>query len=207
MIVRAIQLLRSREIVHPSRIAGITAYDRKVRVEVAGYPWWLAEADRGHEATITFTFEGITGGWLDPTTIFDFDDDEALEVFEIDKLSDHGWALPKEHEIFCSAPMREPLALLECVEDYLWKNDALLTARDFLNLPEGLFSRFREITAGNSYLVGRGPESLRQIICAELLRQDVEHNIVSHSIESKDLLLIRLGGSQFVCENAIAEFD
>jgi hypothetical protein len=207
MIVRAIQLLRAREIVHPSRIAGITAYDRKVRVEIAGYPWWLDETARGHEATITFTFEGIAEGWLDPTTIFNFDDDEALEVFVIDMLIDHEWALPHNHEVFCSAPMPDPLALFERVQDYLWRNDAFLTARDILNLPEGLLSRFRAITAGNSYLVGRGPESVRQIICAELLRQDVAHNVVSHILEPKELLLVRLGGSQFVCENAMAEFD
>jgi hypothetical protein len=65
MRVELIELLRAREIRHPSRVVLLESKcDSNLRIEVAGYPWWLEKAVPGVDGKITFHIEGITDGML-----------------------------------------------------------------------------------------------------------------------------------------------
>lgn len=59
-------------------------------------------------------------------------------------------------------------------------------------------------TAG--FLVGRAPPCVRDLICAELERQNVPHNAIQTTTSSEAQYLVRLGDSAFLCQEAVAEF-
>lgn len=203
------ELLRIRKIVHPARITSAALSERSLRVVVRGYPWWRDEADWTCEETITFTFQGVAGdggGWLDLHTLADPDHDEALELFDVSPLASHDWGQPSTFAIYGSAPLPDPLAFYTKIEDHLWRARACRDARDFLNTGSGLLSGFIGITTTTSYLVARGPESIRQLVCDELQRQSVPHNVLPERGRADDALLVHLGGSSFLCGAAFAEF-
>ena len=56
-------------------------------------------------------------------------------------------------------------------------------------------------------LVGRGPASIRDLICAELERQAVPHSVVHALGETEPQYLVRLGNSAFLCQEALAELS
>nr|WP_295371643.1 hypothetical protein [uncultured Sphingosinicella sp.] len=200
------ELLRSREIIHPSRLSSAILSNRELRLTVTGHPWWREDKWTGSEEQLVLVFRGVAGGSLDTGTILDFEEDEALEEFQVGALDEHEWACPAIYSVYCHAPLVDAFRLYALVEDYLWEAGVPTSAREFLNMDTGQLQRFQEITASTSYLVARGPEAIRQIVSDELMRQSVPHNVLTNSLPQADLLLVRLGGSHFFCEEAIAEF-
>jgi S-adenosylmethionine:diacylglycerol 3-amino-3-carboxypropyl transferase len=71
----------------------------------------------------------------------------------------------------------------------------------------GLLKSFVEITHSTSYLLGRMPPELRDLVCNELDAQRVSHNELPTKLRRSELLLATIGGSQFFCETAEAEFQ
>lgn len=205
MKVNLFDLLRQREIVHPTRITAIEAGNRQLRVTVFGYPWWQSVIS-SNEGRIAFLFEGIKEGLLDADTLLDMEEDEALEVFRVSPLSNEQWAtVGKSYAIYCSSPLPEPLKLYALVEDYLWNIHAPRSARDYLNVPNGSLTRFGEITKSSSFLVAKAPERLHQIISAELQRQNVRHNVLTSTRPATHNLFVEMGSASFTCERATAE--
>jgi hypothetical protein len=204
--MKVTELLRSREIAHPSRLSSALLSNRELRLTITGHPWWREDEWSGSEDQLVLVFRGVAAGRLDTETILDFENDEALEEFEVSALDEHEWAAPSIYSVYCHAPLTDPLRLYALVEDYLRKAEAPMTARDYLNMDTGQLQRFQEITSSTSYLVARAPEAIKQIVCDELVHQSVPHNILTTPLPRDDLLLVRFGGSQFFCEEAVAEF-
>ncbi len=205
MIIDLVELLHSREIVHPSRIASATFEAGQFELIVEGCPWWRGSA--GPASRITFRFGGITSGEFDGPTLLDGNDDEILEDFEIAHTSTLEWAQPSRFSIYCSAPLREPLKIYLAVEAYLRGSLAQKGPADFLNGGEDL-SSFLEITASPGYQLARGPDSIRDLVQSQLVAQDVPHSTIETVVgQPEGRLFVRLVGSAFFCETAVAEFE
>jgi hypothetical protein len=205
MVIDAIELLREREIVFPCRVASSSLADREFRLSVAGYPWWRDEAGDA-EGKISFRFAGVTRGSLDMAPLLDHTEDEWLEEFEIQFTSTLDWADPNQFSIYCSAPLPNPIAVYTAVENYIFASRALRTPGDYLN---GAFriSSFLEIATSSGYLLAIGPEPIRSIVVAELKSQSVRHTVLEAKRHAEARLLVRLQGSSFFCDAALAEFD
>jgi hypothetical protein len=200
-----LELLRQREIVHPTRIASVEASHRRLRLTIAGYPWWRT-TEEAEDEEVVFSFEGVTDGLLDAQTLLDFEEDEALELFSLAPLPDQGWADGgTSFATYCFHPLPEPMTLYAAVEDYLWNAGAPRSARDYLNVPEGSLARFCALTGEGSYLVAQAPERLHRLIGAELRRQGVTHNVLANERPMPRGLFVQIGGTSFVCESATAE--
>jgi hypothetical protein len=200
-----LELLNQTYIVHPTRIIGIEASNRQLRMTVSGYQWWRKDAV-AEEGQIVFTFQGIGEGQLDLATLLDTTEVEALEHFEVSLLSEKEWAKSGlSFATYCSGPMQHPLRLYAIVEDYLWKAGALCSARDYLNMPNGSLLSFCEIAGTSSYLLAEAPLKVHELVLAELKRQNVYHNVVPSNRASTRTLLIQIGPTQFLCEGATAE--
>jgi hypothetical protein len=200
-----LELLRRQEIVHPTRIVAVEAGHRRLRLTIAGYPWWRT-TERAEDGQVVFLFEGIEEGLLDVQTLLDFEEDEALEFVNVSPLSQHGWADGgTSFATYCSEPLPEPLALYAVVEDYLWDAGAPRSARDYLNIQDGSLARFCALTRASSYLVARAPEHLHRLVEAELARQHVAHNVIAHERPMATGLFVQIGGTSLVCESATVE--
>jgi len=198
------ELLAERPILHPTRIDGVTWRGRKLIIAARGYRWWEKPyVDRQAEGAISFVFDDIGVGSL-LTDELNVDDDEALEDFEVKLVSEIPWAQACDWSIYCSGPISQPLILYSRVHDFLRSSGAFLTSEHFLNLAADL-SRFTAMAQSNGFLVGRGPSCIRDLICDELVRQSVPHNVVNTVADTEPVFLVRLGGSAFFCQSAQAE--
>jgi hypothetical protein len=137
---------------------------------------------------------------------FDFQDDEALDAFELLAASDVAWAQPSDWSIFCSGPIPEPLPIYVRLDDFLQGERSFLAAGDFLNQADKL-SAFIEMTGSPSFLLARGPACVRDLLCSELERQAVPHNVLSTMADTGPNFLVRLERSAFLCRGAEAELD
>jgi hypothetical protein len=200
-----LELLKRTSVCHPTRVVAVEAGHRRLRVIVSGNQWWRNDANV-EEAQIIFTFEGIGEGILDPVTLLDMEQDEALEVFEVSLLSEKEWAeAGTSFATYCSEPLPHPLQLYSIIQDYLWTAGAPRSARDYLNIPNGSLARFREITGTSSYLLAEAPPKIHELVVKELRRQNVCHNVITTERTSNQKLIVQLGGTVFVCERATAE--
>jgi hypothetical protein len=200
-----LELLNRTNIVHPTRIVGIEASHLQLRIKVSGNQWWRSDVGAG-EGQIVFTFEGIGEGLLNPETLLNMEEDEALEIFEVSLLSEKEWAKAGiSFATYCSEPLPHPLQLYLIIEDYLWNAGALRSARDYLNIPNGSLLRFCEIAGTSSYLLAEAPPKIHELVAAELKRQNVSHNVITSERTSNQTLLVQIGDTSFVCERATAE--
>lgn len=208
MVVDAIQLLREREIYFPCRIVSATLADREFCVTLAGHPWWRDQVGAGADAEsqITFRFSDVGKGNLDLNALLDREENEWPEQFGIELTSALEWASPNQFGIYCSAPLPNPIAVYTAVENYISASRALRTPGDYLNGAHRL-SNFLEIVASLGYLLATGPEPIRDIVVAELKSQSVRHTIHETKRHTEARLLVRLQGSTFFCDTAVAEFD
>lgn len=197
-------LLSDRPIVHPTKIDTVTWRGRQLTIDVRGHRWWASPyEDRHSEGAIRLVFSGLEDGRLF-TDELQPEDDEALEDFEVLSVSDVPWAQARDWAIYCSGPIGDPISVYTQVHDYLGLQDAALRAEHFLN-QAAVLSSFVTMTQANGFLVGRGPPCIRDLICDELKRQGVPHNVVRTHAETEQRYLVRLGNSVFFCLEAIAE--
>jgi len=199
------ELLTDRPIVHPTRIEGVVWRGRKLIIEVRGNRWWEGPYNAQQaEGAMSLVFEDVGDGCL-RTDELDLDDDEALEDLEISLVSEVPWAQSSVWSIYSSGPIGQPLTLYRSVHDYLHSSGAFLTPEDSLNQAADL-SRFVAMAQSNGCLVGCGPSCIRDLICDELGRQSVPHNVVRTGARAEPKFLVRLGNSAFFCESVHAEF-
>lgn len=209
MRVELIDLLQSSIIVHPTRISSMTILNGTLQVLVTGYPWWKAHKDFSDESQLEIYFEGSSYGSLDVTLASgDEHDFEALEDFAVRSLEGVDWAQPNSHTIYCSGPLKDTLRLHAVVHDYLVDVGSFKKPQDFLNFDsEGRLACFQLIATFNSFLVASAPQSISQIICEELTRQGVSHNILMLTLPLEQRLWVRLGSGNFLCDSAVAIFE
>lgn len=205
MVVDAIQLLSERKIVHPSRIVSSTIAAREFRLSIAGCPWWRSSVG-DEEDKISFRFSGVTHGHLDLTALLHPEEVEALEEFDVSLTSTLDWAKPNQFGIYCSAPLLHPLTVYTIVENYIVASRAHRTPGDYLNGAARL-SQFLEIVTSSGYLLATGPEVIRNLVVSELEAQSIPHTILETKGRSEGRLFVRLEGSAFFCEAAVAEFE
>lgn len=197
-------LLAERPVVHPTRIDGVILRGRQLVLMVRGYRWWAsAYEDRQVEEAISLVFNGVGHGCLRTDELGD-DDDEALESFEVVAVADVPWAQGPDWSIYCSGPIGDPLALYTKVQEYLHLEGAFFGPENFLNQAEDL-SAFTAMAQSNGFLVARGPACIRDLVCFELERQSVPHNVLSILSDTEPRLLVRLGSSAFFCQEALVE--
>jgi hypothetical protein len=200
------ELLAERDIIHPTQIETVSWSDDQLQITLRGYRWWERPySDRSVDGRIRLIFGGLLDGSLRPDE-FDFKDDEALDEFELLPASDVAWAQPSDWSIFCSGPIPEPLQIYIRLHDFLHDAGSFLTAGDFLNQADKL-GAFSEMARSRSFLLARGPACVRDLLCRELERQAVPHNVLSTTADTAPNFLVRLGRSAFLCCSAEAEFD
>jgi hypothetical protein len=205
MVIDAIQLLSERQIIHPSRIVSASLADREFRLSIAGYQWWR-DTTGDNEGQITFRFSGVTRGHLNLPALLDKEEIEWLEEFVISPTSTLDWAGPNQFQIYCSAPLADPLAVYAIVENYIFASRAHRVPGDFLNGADRL-SRFLEFTSSSGYLLASGPEAIRSLVVGELKAQSVPHTVIEAKGHPEARLFVRLEGSAFFCASALAEFE
>lgn len=198
------QLLAKRPIVHPTRIERMIICGDRMEMVVTGHPWWVgAQADRP-SPRITLVFEALSEGAL-PVHLNDpFSED--LEGFAIQPLATVEWAQPPRNAIYCQAPLPDPARIYSMLQAFLTEASAFKGPGDFLN--EGcLLDNFAKITSGGSYLLARAPDVLCRLLCDELDRQAVPHNVIEHATQPENRLWVRLGQAGFFCGRAWAEIE
>lgn len=201
-----LDLLTDRPIVHPTRIDGVAWRGRQLTIAVRGYRWWASPYEnRQIEGEMSLIFNGLEKGFL-LTDELEPDDDEALDGFEVLPVSDVPWAQACDWSIYCSGPIDEPVSLFAKVQDYLRLCGAFVGPEHFLNQATDI-SSFVTMTKVGGFLVGRGPSCIRDLICAELERQAVPHNVVQAPDDTEPEFLVRLGNSAFLCQEALAELS
>jgi hypothetical protein len=199
-----LDLLTDRPVIHPTKIDEVAWRGRQLTVAVSGHRWWATPyEDRQTEGAISLVFNGLEGGCLFMDEL-EPDDDEALEDLEVLSVSDVPWAQACDWSIYCSGPIDDPVSLFAKVHDYLRLNQAFLGPEHFLNQATDI-SGFVAMTQVGGFLVGRGPASIRDLICAELERQEVPYNVLQTTVDTEPQYLVRLGNSAFLCQEALAE--
>lgn len=206
MRVELIELLADREIVHPTKISSVVWSEGELVMSITGYRWWeQARSGHGLDGAIRFIFGGVTGGALRPDE-FSLDDDEALEDFEITPVAEVGWAQPQDWSVFCSSAIPDPMALYVGLHDFLAREGAFYAPEDFLNCAAEI-SRFVGMARTPGFMLGQGPDCVRALLCAELERQGVGHNVIYTLADEESRMLVRVGKSSFLCNSAVAEFE
>jgi hypothetical protein len=209
MRIELTELLKSQDIVHPTRILSMAIKNGTLQVLVQGYPWWKSHGTSADEEELELCFEGLSEGSLDLTLASGSEDDyEALETFAVRSLANVDWAQPSSHSIYCSAPLQDPLRLYTVVQDHLLDVDSFKKPSDFLNFDfDGRLNGFMAIASSSLFLVARAPQSLSQIICEELTRQGVPHNVLTKTLPLEQRLWVTLGSFNFLCQSAMAIFE
>lgn len=207
MRVDLLALLRKRSVCHPSHIIGAALENHDFRVRIVGDPWWSENSDRSRDHAIEFIFGGVGEGVLEPLD-FDSEFSEALEPFNVIASDTLPWAQPRGSEIYCNAPLPKPLEVYLTVHDFLASHGTFRRAWQYLNCPEGeQLGPFIQITQANSFLLGRFPPVIRDLVCAQLDAQGVPYSDLPIGLEKLGKLLVTIQRSQFFCETAVAVFE
>lgn len=201
-----VQLLRDRSVGHPSRVVAATLEGCDLRVRARGWPWWSDKADTGRDHAVEFIFGGVGDGVID---LPDFDaEHDALEPFSVVPSDDLPWAQQNGSAVYCNAPLPKPLEVYLAVHDFLASHGAFRRAWQFLNCPDDeRLAPFVQITQSSSYLLGRFPPAIRNLVCVELESQGVTYSELPTVFEKPGRLLVTIGMSQFFCETADAVLD
>jgi hypothetical protein len=202
--VDLMELLAEQPIVHPTRVERVTICGDRMEMVVSGYPWWLGGQASVPSPRITLIFENLSEGAL--PVHFDNQFSEDLEVFSIEPLATIEWAQSSRNDIYCHAPLPDPARIYSMLQAFLAGVGAFKGPGDFLN--QGcLLEGFTKVTSDRSYLLARAPDVLCRLLCDELDRQLVPHNVLQHSPWPESRLWVRLEGAGFLCGSAWAEFE
>ena len=198
------ELLAQRCISHPTRVTRVVIAAGRLEIVVLGYPWWR-DGDRARSQEMTLIFGKLSEGTVPVDFGLDDNSDEDLDGFSIQSLSAMAWAETPRNAIYCHAPLQDAARLYAILQAFLHRLGALKGPGDFLNQGH-LLQDFERLSAGNSYLLARAPDVLRSLLCDELDRQQVPHNIIQHATSVDTRLWVRFGDQGFLCGEAWAEF-
>jgi hypothetical protein len=203
-----LELLAATSIAHPSAVAWIRVEAGGIRIRISGWRWWDPRIDPRIEGQIDLIFEEVSEGAIgvgESTNGHPYGD-EVLEDFAVRPLSDVPWAQQASGTIYCSSALPDPFALYAILHDYLAGERAFLKPADFLNSAYSL-EIFRKNVATGSYCIGSGPDVVCDLICHELERQHVVHNVIAHQTKPETRLWVTFGEQDFLCERAFAGFE
>ncbi len=209
MLVELVELLRRREPWHPSRYTLLRSdCGSELQIEVTGYPWWLENPQPESNKKITFLIEGITDICLN-SDIFDADlGEEDLESFDARPLSKHEWAKGAHGNIYCSAPLSNPMDVYVSAHDFLLSINCPYGPERYLNMGElGSLDEFVAIVSSNSFLLCSGPKMIRDKVCEVLEKQGSIFNVVKGKDLSNGLVCVQFSGSYIICRSAHAVFE
>lgn len=212
MRVSLIELLLEKEVAHPTRFVETVLVSQRLQLKVAGCPWWDEAADQDKDHEMELVFEGIEEGIL---SLADFSagDDEALSDFEVVFRSDVPWASRSVAAIYCETPIPKPLDIYMAVQDYLSSYCAFRSASHYFNLVDTMsLEWFVKLTQEKSFLLGKFPAEIRDLVSEHLTQQQVSFSEVAMSTEAGDdaaakQLMVMIRTSQFFCESADAVFE
>ena len=122
MRAELVELLRTREIRHPSRSVRLEsdcAWD--LSVELSGYPWWLANPQSRCDGSLTPHFEGITDGVLHSDLFHADPFYEDLGSLEARPLTEYRWARGAHCNLFCSTPLPDALGVYVKLHDFCYQ--------------------------------------------------------------------------------------
>ncbi len=199
-------LLKAKEISHPSKITSVNISNNgTVKLEVEGYPWWTNSPSDNEIDSITFIFEGCYDGVLSLEDLT-LDHNEYLEYFHLEKYQGTDLATEEEHSIFCNAALIDPQKILNLTYDFLVTQDLQPILHELLNFgPENTTEYYFKVTRSKCFLLSRCPDKLKDILVEELNKQHVPFLLESYRSVKKQNYLVRLGSTQFFCEDAWAQ--
>ena len=209
MQIQLLDLLRSREIVHPSRIVRIeSACDSSCSLELVGYPWWCDLIPTTDEQKAVIRLEGIQDGNLDVVLLESGPSDDDLENFDVQPLNSYSWASGIYQQLFCSTPIEDPIKIYATLHDYLISVQCLYSPHQYLNMGDvGTFQFFEDICRSNSFQLCAGPDSICKAVADEIDKEGATYTFVDgRRLESPDIL-VSIKDSQITCSNAFITFD
>lgn len=209
MQIQLLDLLRSREIVHPSRIVRIeSACDSSCSLELVGYPWWSDLLSTTEEQKAVIRLEGIEDGILDVFLLESDRSDIDLEYFDVQPLNRYSWASGIYQQLFCSTPIEDPIKIYATLHDYLKSVQCLYSPHQYLNMGDvGTFEFFEDICRSNSFQLCEGPDSICKTVADEIDKEGATYNLVDgRKLDSPDIL-VSIKNSQIICSNAFITFD
>jgi hypothetical protein len=200
-------LLEKHQIYHPTRLVACVAANGELRIEFSGQVWWKADATGDEEGQIAFIFVRPNSGAIGADLLGQCGDperDEVLDGFYISRTKADNWADYPNISIYGSAPMPDPMALVEHLGKYLQDANAYKQPSHFLNGPTATFARN---TQASAYLIGHAPGSIAEVICRELDRQGAVYYCNRGPRQRDNRFIVYWGDTGFQCEAAYAEFD
>ena len=209
MRVELVELLRTRDICHPSRFILLESKNKSdIRIEVTGYPWWLNNPNPDLDRKISFYFEGISDGLL-TSDVFQADYfEEDLKSFDVRPLSEHEWAKGVNCDVYCNSPLSNSLEIYASVHDFLLSAECPYAPERYLNMGNsGSISEFATIASSNSFLLCHGPEAVCHVVSRVLEICGAKFNVLMGKDMSNNLICVELLGSHLICRSAYAVFE
>lgn len=209
MRIDLVELLRTRTIAHPSRIVTIESRcASEVRIAITGFPWWLENPPTDKDGQITFHFVGITDGTLD-AEIFQSDPfNEDLEYFDVRPLTELEWSKGAHCDVYCNGPLPRSLNVYATLHEYLQSVDCPYGPERYLNMGDGGSLReLSEIATSKSFHLCRGPETICDVVSAEIEKIGTGFNVIKGKESSSGLIFVRIAQSHLICQSAFAIFD
>lgn len=204
MIYGLFDLLNEKAFSHPSTVVAARLVDDTLRLTVRGYGWWRDRPTLANGDAV-LSFSGISNGKLDIPALLDPEDDEAFGDFEVVRTDDLDWARPTTFSVYCSQPLREPLAVYDIVERWAEQSGGVKAVHDFLHGATQL-STFLASSKTNFFKLAHGPESLQPLLAKELERQNVRHQFEPAHGYPESRYFVRLAAETwFFCDSATLE--
>ncbi len=201
-------LINRVEIEHPTELTGIDiTLPSTVRLEVTGSPWWKGSKSNSPE-TVAILLEEIHESRIIMEDLVN-DQCEFMEGFEIQETRSIAWAGPKTKSIYGASAIEDPFSLIEKVDVYLREYASVFEASSFFNFGlTGTYTEFKEITRGNSYLLGIFPEALGHFVESCLVQNGVSYSMIER-LENQvtPRYFLRFYESYFFCDSAFALYE
>ena len=208
MRIDLVDLLQEREIVHPGIANGLIMNDASIVITAEGYPWWKGLRDWEADETIQISLGGIEHATVDYENFFSrHRDNEVFEYLAAGFWSALPWRQGQGREVYCNAPIPDPVSIYHLLADYLRGHDCPFGALEFLN---GYTLReFCDIAGSNSFQACDGPGAICDLVCLQLDAQRVPYTALpwNRREPEPEMVWVTFGNSFVVCRTATAEFD
>lgn len=209
MRIDLVELLRTRTIAHPSRFVTVESRCASdIRIAVAGFPWWFENPPADEDRQITFHFEEITEGTLDAEIFTSDPSNEDLELFDVRPLSELLWSKGAHCNLYCNGPLPNPLNVYAALHDFLLSVGCPYGPERYLNMGDGgSLSEYSGIATSKSFHLFRGPETICEVVCAEVEKSGTSFNTIKGRELSGNLIFAQIAQSHLICQSAFATFD
>lgn len=203
-----LDVLRNREIIHPTRVVELQFGKNEAILKIEGYPWWLPSSEKqkidSSEASIRMA--SISLARLTESCLLADAYEEDLEDFAVSECRQEVWNQGVAAQVFCTDSVQNIPSLLSAIDDFLCQSACPINRSVFL-YQEDTFSAFVRTLSSSSFQLCRAPMALCQCISKELKKQEVRHNIVSSDMPFASDLLVKWRDGFIICQEVIIEWD